>query len=1267
MPRMESIRLAVDHSMNLQTEMSTDSYSPQSHEGKSETFNCIDWSQSPQPYYRLAPMKELGIHLSNFTIATWVRIDKFARTGAGFDETNTILGQIPYRKDRNLIVGVKQRRMFFSFTDDDTYGQTELRARQWYHVAFVYDLAARTQTIYLNGKRDGHGDNRGPTATTGNLFIGACENSRKLNGAMAELHIYTHSLSQHDIRRLIERDQCGYQQVTPHWTSFYNVYDENLPSRPTDCITDSHVITMDAFQSTAPEVKIINPYPAPNIRSTFLPSNGKSRSLVACTCCNNAMDLLNSRAALKMNIDYFSNIDFKVVYASYKVSLRYQGPIFRLRRADDDVELDFFSDNEGNLSNQSQSNSFEAWSNGSEAYVVTWYSQTGDSHFNANQPVAKKQPRYNGVKKLVEFFDETYLEMNPHTLPGGNGSYTYIVKHGEIHNPRGGLFGVGRGSSPYCGVSLQRLPLHSSYRSYWIDNDHQFTGYHAGNEVFEIYDAEKEMRVGGVNGKVTSELNGVPKRDLKTSKAVLGKGLEYQGMSSGNYHMNGEMEYFITSYQPMSPNEIARLYQPGMKIYDECLACPHCDALFKIDSLRNISHIAIRFNEKCIEELNFCYTRGFSQRQFVKKLNQSITASFRLRTKIDERIARVVFQQTQEQGLINIFFVTNLAKQSDLYGGAWIFENAEHITYAYTAPALTGGIAGLLLSPIHKVLAAAEAASSNDESKENARRSLNRGSSDFKERGKSMNGLSRESTARSDKFKQQQQNKVVTGIILRNGRVFKISLNPVPPKPTILQRIFCCTSKQAVVDNGDFVANSNKVEDMDKRLGMNGFDQPVEETYSNNRHPSVKDTVQNGQEGQYEDHEVDHFQEQIQQQEQIDHVSVPDINVSMDDPNEQTQEESTNEDDKDRDASISSSAPPSVEKAKLSIDIFPDDSPRASHDSGNGVHHPIPHSVSKSTSGPNSALPPRIPKGGRATPSATTSPVPLQNASTGHAIIDSRPPTPGGRNAASPVIPLGKRGTSPAIPMLPPANYRSSSPANSVINGIGRTNSFMQPGSQTSGKVSTSRPSSINLQQPSTKTSFLAKLSFYSQKGSTVSNGASVAQICDGIDFVDTPEQDLDDDDDDEGGGKGKPKSTKPELPPLDDDDDDDDEITFKLDPSMASSDIHDIVYVGNNTSKGVQMVWLQDEFSNVYAEDDDEDCYVDYFDLAQESSTSFFDFGNDRPMSAQMFDMSRDSMRFSFSKSDTDEAMNTSNQRGLRPSVLESSAYLNASSVSSK
>lgn len=254
----------------------------------------------------------------------------------------------------------------------------------------------------------------------------------------------------------------------------------------------------------------------------------------------------------------------------------------------------------------------------------------------------------------------------------------------------------------------------------------------------------------------------------------------------------------------------------------------------------------------------------------------------------------------------------------------------------------------------------------------------------------------------------------------------------------------------------------------------------------------------------------------------------------------------------------------------------------------------------------------------------------------------------------------------------------------------------------------TSRPSSSQLQkQPTPKTSFLAKLSFYSQKSSggtsstvppalsstanttSANSVTTIAQICDGMDFVDIAGQDFDDDDDDDYRNKDNkhlPMSTKPELPEDYDDDDEDDEEFYRchsylLDSASmgGSTDIHDIVYVGSNTSTGVKMVWLQDEFSgggNQWMGDSLEETegegYIDYFDLATESSTSFFDFGNDRPMSAQMFDM-RDSMRFSFSKSEADEdgqqdfrgaqpvgvGFGGEKMRGLRPTAMESSMYL--------
>ncbi|CAF4149911.1 unnamed protein product [Adineta steineri] len=76
-------------------------------------------------------------------------------------------------QDRLLQMIIRGYYLYFDFWDDHVTGTTSLSTYTWYHVAFVYDYSAKTQTIYLNGYQDGSHSSAGPyLGITGSINIG---------------------------------------------------------------------------------------------------------------------------------------------------------------------------------------------------------------------------------------------------------------------------------------------------------------------------------------------------------------------------------------------------------------------------------------------------------------------------------------------------------------------------------------------------------------------------------------------------------------------------------------------------------------------------------------------------------------------------------------------------------------------------------------------------------------------------------------------------------------------------------------------------------------------------------------------------------------------------------------------------------------------------------------------------------------------------------------------------------------------------------------
>ena len=87
-------------------------------------------------------------------------------------------------------------------------------------------------------------------------------------------------------------------------------------------------------------------------------------------------------------------LDEKLDDISFALSFRilesdYEGPLVRLRRTSDDVELDFYH-NDNDIVDVDAINT---WRSGANVYVVTWYDQSGLGR-NAIQPTKNRQPRF---------------------------------------------------------------------------------------------------------------------------------------------------------------------------------------------------------------------------------------------------------------------------------------------------------------------------------------------------------------------------------------------------------------------------------------------------------------------------------------------------------------------------------------------------------------------------------------------------------------------------------------------------------------------------------------------------------------------------------------------------------------------------------------------------------------------------------------------------------------------------------------------------------
>eukprot|EP01031_Cornospumella_fuschlensis_P022279 gene22279-27242_t len=143
----------------------------------------------------------LGLH-DSFTVMVWVKPCAFI-TGRYFD--NTILGQRVYENNNCLHLLLREGRPYEGFYANDLDGNRTLTCHEWHHLAFVYSLSEKRQSIYIDGRLSATAGNRrrlGPNSYP--VYLSTYE-GRGLNGFMSQMLIYRSALSEEQIKEAMFR------------------------------------------------------------------------------------------------------------------------------------------------------------------------------------------------------------------------------------------------------------------------------------------------------------------------------------------------------------------------------------------------------------------------------------------------------------------------------------------------------------------------------------------------------------------------------------------------------------------------------------------------------------------------------------------------------------------------------------------------------------------------------------------------------------------------------------------------------------------------------------------------------------------------------------------------------------------------------------------------------------------------------------------------------------------------------------------------------
>ena len=146
-----------------------------------------------------ASNSQMGIQATSFSVATWV----YRNDSNGADQA------ILSNNGCLLHLTIRGNRPYLGFCGNDLAGNTVINPGQWYHIAFVYNAATSTQSIYVNGNLDASQGGHAPLNDNSPLRIGAYGGSGGLNGKIDEMSIWNSALSQTEVQSVMNDSPAG--------------------------------------------------------------------------------------------------------------------------------------------------------------------------------------------------------------------------------------------------------------------------------------------------------------------------------------------------------------------------------------------------------------------------------------------------------------------------------------------------------------------------------------------------------------------------------------------------------------------------------------------------------------------------------------------------------------------------------------------------------------------------------------------------------------------------------------------------------------------------------------------------------------------------------------------------------------------------------------------------------------------------------------------------------------------------------------------------
>ena len=234
------------------------------------------------------------------------------------------------------------------------------------------------------------------------------------------------------------------------------------------------------------------------------------------------------------------------IYACWRVQDGYSGPVMTIRRGTDNAMMNLYDDGAGSLVTNTGIQVIR-WLNGSNAFVTTWYDQSGKGR-HAVQTNTGAQPTYDTyTKNLVFNGSSQFFNLPDATLPTGNNNYTIMARHDFVNIATlGGIISGG------TSTNNNALSLHVStinfYQNIWWGNDLNAGTYTKGNTVTCSYNNTSGRNM-YVNGVLVGSNSSLSKNTLSTNNTI--GVLQYQ---SGSW-LNGQLRYVYVFGSALSDND----------------------------------------------------------------------------------------------------------------------------------------------------------------------------------------------------------------------------------------------------------------------------------------------------------------------------------------------------------------------------------------------------------------------------------------------------------------------------------------------------------------------------------------------------------------------------------------------------------------------------------------------------------------------------------------------------------------------------------------